>query len=220
MGLAIVAAVAAVFGIAQSPRPPRPPFDPNMVPGTQVVWVTAPPGADHGVLELWQQNASAQWERTLTTPAWVGAQGISNLAHEGSAYTPAGIFPLTEGFGRKSDVTADLPYLAIAPSDTWWWVSDSESPLYNQKYRCHENDCPFDTTVSENLGSFDPQYDYALVIDYNRFPTVPTLGSAFFLHVEDGGPTAGCVAITAEAMRTLVTTLRSASTPAIALYPS
>ncbi|MEU1997796.1 L,D-transpeptidase family protein [Nocardia gamkensis] len=194
----------------------RPPFDPDVVPGTQVVWVTAPAGADRGTLELWQRNRFRRWERTLAVPAWVGSAGISREAREGAAYTPEGTFTLTEGFGRLPGADAKLPYLAV--DESMWWVSDTESPLYNQEYRCAEGECPFDTTLSENLGRTDPQYNYALVIDYNRFPVVPKRGSAFFVHVEVGRPTAGCVAVGDDVMRTLLTTLEPSRKPVIGIY--
>ncbi|WP_280240482.1 L,D-transpeptidase family protein [Nocardia abscessus] len=180
--------------------------------------MTAPAGADRGTLELWQRNRLRRWERTLAVPAWVGTAGISREAREGAAYTPEGTFALTEGFGRLPDVGAKLPYLSVDPSNTWWWVSDTASPLYNQKYQCAEDGCPFDTSLSENLGRTDPQYNYALVIDYNRFPVVPKQGSAFFVHVEAGRPTAGCVAVGADVMRTLLTTLEPSRKPVIGMY--
>ncbi|MEU4343454.1 L,D-transpeptidase family protein [Nocardia sp. NPDC023852] len=218
--LAIAMVVAAVLGIVLLPgvTGDRPPFDPAVVPGTQVVWVTAPVGADHGTLQLWQRNRLRHWERTFTVPAWVGTEGISKEAKEGSSYTPEGTFALTEGFGRLSDVDAKLPYLSVDSSNTWWWISDTKSPLYNQKYQCVEADCPFDTALSENLGRTEPQYNYALVIDYNRFPVVPKKGSAFFVHVEAGKPTAGCVAVADEVMRTLLTTLEPSRKPVIGMY--
>ena len=40
-------------------------------------------------------------------------------------------------------------------------------------------------------------YSHAVVIDYNRFPVRAGAGSAFFLHVTNGQPTAGCVAVAA-----------------------
>ncbi|MFI9636275.1 L,D-transpeptidase [Nocardia sp. NPDC051929] len=196
----------------------RPPFDVDAVPGSQVVWVSAAAGADRGTLELWQRGRFRRWERTLAVPAWVGAEGISREAREGAAYTPEGTFPLTEGFGRVPAVGAKLPYLSVDPSNTWWWVSDTESPLYNQKYRCAEGECPFDTALSENLGRTEPQYDYALVIDYNRFPVVPGRGSAFFVHVDVGRPTAGCVAIGDDVMRTLLATLEPSRKPVIDIH--
>ncbi|MGK8520326.1 L,D-transpeptidase family protein [Nocardia asteroides] len=215
----LLVAVVAVLGVVlYETVGERPPFDPDAVAGTQVVWVTAPAGADRGTLELWQRDRFRRWERTLAVPAWVGTAGISREAREGAAYTPEGTFALTEGFGRLPAVGAKLPYLPVDPSNSWWWVSDTESWLYNQKYRCTEGDCPFDTTRSENLGRTDPQYNYALVIDYNRFPVEPGRGSAFFVHVDVGKPTAGCVAVAAEVMRTLLATLDPARRPVIGIY--
>ncbi|MBF6168144.1 L,D-transpeptidase family protein [Streptomyces gardneri] len=218
----VLATVVAVLGIMLLPEitGDRPPFDPGSVPGTQVVWVTAAAGADRGTLELWQRDRFRRWGRTLAVPAWVGAAGISREAREGAAYTPEGTFALTEGFGRLPGVGAQLPYLSVDASNTWWWVSDTESPLYNQKFQCTEGECPFDTTRSENLGRTDPQYNYALVIDYNRFPVVPNQGSAFFVHVEVGRPTAGCVAVSDEIMRTLLATLEPSRKPVIGIYAS
>ncbi|MBB5918505.1 L,D-peptidoglycan transpeptidase YkuD (ErfK/YbiS/YcfS/YnhG family) [Nocardia transvalensis] len=215
----VVLVAAAVLVLVLVPRSEKPPFDPASVPGTQVVWVTAPAGADHGTLELWQRPDGADWERTLAVPAWVGAEGISTRAREGASYTPEGIFPLSEGFGRLP-VPANLPYLQVDSSNTWWWVSDPGSPLYNQKYRCAEPTCPFDTTAAENLARTAPQYDYALVIDYNRTPTIPGDGSAFFLHVSANEPTAGCVAVDPNTMHTLLTTLHPARHPVIGMHPT
>ncbi|BCK57518.1 L,D-transpeptidase family protein [Nocardia wallacei] len=221
VGWAAAAVLLAAAGLVVAlPRNSgaRPPFDPAAVPGTQVVWVTAAPGADHGTLELWERGPG-RWQQTLTAPAWVGRQGISDRAAEGSAYTPAGIFPLTEGFGRLP-VDSGLPYLSVDSSNTWWWVSDTASPLYNRSFRCAESECPFDTRAAENLGRTAPQYDYALVIDYNRDPVVAGRGSAFFVHVEVGAPTAGCVAVAAEVMRALLGALQPARRPVIGIYSS
>ncbi|MER7454031.1 L,D-transpeptidase family protein [Nocardia beijingensis] len=214
--LVAVAVVGIVSVTGLSGR--RPPFDPDAVPGSQVVWVTAPAGADRGTLELWQRKRFRRWERMLAVPAWVGKAGISREAREGAAFTPEGTFALTEGFGRIPHAGAKLPYLSVDPSNTWWWVSDTASPMYNQKYQCAEGECPFDTTLSENLGRTAPQYNYALVIDYNRFPVVPNRGSAFFVHVEVGRPTAGCVAVGDDVMRTLLTTLEPSRKPVIGIY--
>ncbi|WP_327145768.1 L,D-transpeptidase family protein [Nocardia sp. NBC_01327] len=215
-----VAIAVAVLAVVMLPRltSDRPPFDPNTVPGTQVVWVSAPAGADHGTLELWQRNRLREWKRTFAVPAWVGAEGISTEVGEGRDYTPEGTFGVSEGFGRLPDPAARLPYLTVDPSNTWWWVSDSESPLYNRRYRCAAADCPFDTAVSENLGRTVPQYNHALVIDYNRAPAVPGKGSAFFVHGDIGAATAGCVAVSEDVVRTLLATLQPSKRPVIAIH--
>ena len=43
----------------------------------------------------------------------------------------------------------------------------------------------------------DHRYDVVVVIGYNDHPVVPGVGSAIFMHLteDDGGPTAGCIAV-------------------------
>ena len=48
-----------------------------------------------------------------------------------------------------------------------------------------------------------PAYDYAQAIAYND-ARVPNAGSAIFLHVGTGGPTAGCVSVPAAALVALL----------------
>ena len=55
-----------------------------------------------------------------------------------------------------------------------------------------------------------------MVIDYNRGGT-PGAGSAFFLHVSNGAPTAGCVAIPAGSLEALLTWLDPGARPLIAI---
>jgi L,D-peptidoglycan transpeptidase YkuD (ErfK/YbiS/YcfS/YnhG family) len=124
-------------------------------------------------------------------PAWLGSAGIGQQS-EGSTRTPIGTFTLTQAFGRNADPGTALPYHQTVPDD--WWVSDVHSPLYNTLQNCSR--CSFDTSVSEHLYYITPYYDYAVVMDVNRWPAVPGDGSAFFLHISpDHQPTAGCVAI-------------------------
>jgi L,D-peptidoglycan transpeptidase YkuD (ErfK/YbiS/YcfS/YnhG family) len=52
----------------------------------------------------------------------------------------------------------------------------------------------------------DHLYDYIIEIDHNTRPRVAYRGSAVFLHLarENFGPTAGCVAMTPQAMLRLL----------------
>ncbi|WP_093576333.1 L,D-transpeptidase family protein [Amycolatopsis rubida] len=145
-------------------------------------------------------------------PAEVGAQGIG-VAREGLSRTPAGTWPLTEAFGIAPNPGTRLPYRQVTTSD--WWVSDAHSPLYNTHYRGVAG--PFDETAGENLGAAGPAYAHAVVIDYNRSPVVPGAGSAFFLHVATGGPTAGCVALAPEDLVAVLRWLDPARNPVIAI---
>jgi L,D-peptidoglycan transpeptidase YkuD (ErfK/YbiS/YcfS/YnhG family) len=115
---------------------------------------------------------------------------------ESKSATPIGSFTLTQAFGHDSDPGTALPYLHTNRYD--WWISQS-GPLYNTHQRCSSN-CAFRLgSPNEHLYYETPYYNYAVVIDYNTRNS-PTgvrqgAGSAFFLHVTDGAPTAGCVAI-------------------------
>jgi L,D-peptidoglycan transpeptidase YkuD (ErfK/YbiS/YcfS/YnhG family) len=97
-----------------------------------------------------------------------------------------------------------------------WWVSDVTSPRYNRYAECAPTTCDFDEGVSENLLAAGAVYDHAVVIDYNRGGT-PGAGSAFFLHVSNGAATAGCVAVDAGSLVTMLRWLDPGSRPLIAI---
>jgi L,D-peptidoglycan transpeptidase YkuD (ErfK/YbiS/YcfS/YnhG family) len=61
-----------------------------------------------------------------------------------------------------------------------------------------------------------PAYDYAAVIAYNT-ARVPGRGSAIFLHVGTGGPTAGCVSLPEAELIKVLRWLRPADDPAITI---
>jgi L,D-peptidoglycan transpeptidase YkuD (ErfK/YbiS/YcfS/YnhG family) len=70
---------------------------------------------------------------------------------------------------------------------------------------------------SEALWLVVPQYDYFAVIDYNSSPIVAGRGSAIFIHETTGVPTAGCVALRASALLTLLRWLRPLQHPMIVI---
>lgn len=53
------------------------------------------------------------------------------------------------------------------------------------------------------------QYEYGIVINYNTTKPVKGAGSAFFLHVDNGRPAAGCVSIPESRMIKLMKELNS-----------
>ncbi|NYJ07845.1 L,D-transpeptidase family protein [Petropleomorpha daqingensis] len=181
---------------------------------TQVVTVVASSSrATTAKLTAWELGPNG-WTAVLgPVTARIGSAGVGQ-ASESTTRTPAGVFSLSEGFGRQGDPGTGLPYRVVDGLD--WWVSDVNSPLYNQHARCAPGTCPFDESVSENLQAAGAVYDYALVIDYNRGGT-PGAGSAFFLHVSNGSPTAGCVAIDRGSLVTLMRWLDRGSRPLIAI---
>jgi L,D-peptidoglycan transpeptidase YkuD (ErfK/YbiS/YcfS/YnhG family) len=167
------------------------------------------------VLEAWQRTAAGSYKRVYgPVTAHIGAQGIG-AASETTSRTPAGQFTLTEAFGIAANPGTTLPYRKVDGSD--WWVSDVRSRLYNTHQRCAPAHCPFNERVSERLAAAGPVYASAAVIDYNRRPVVAGAGSAFFLHVTNGRPTAGCVAVPAANLVWLLRWLRPANHPIISM---
>jgi L,D-peptidoglycan transpeptidase YkuD (ErfK/YbiS/YcfS/YnhG family) len=148
--------------------------------------------------------------------AWIGSQGMTRHASESKSATPIGSFTLTHAFGHDSDPGTALPYLHTNPAD--WWISQP-GPLYNTHQRCRSN-CRFTQgSPNEHLYYETPYYDYAVVIDYNTRNS-PTgvrqgRGSAFFLHVTVGQPTAGCVAIPRARLVSIMRWLRPHKHPRI-----
>jgi L,D-peptidoglycan transpeptidase YkuD (ErfK/YbiS/YcfS/YnhG family) len=84
-----------------------------------------------------------------------------------------------------------MPYRQVGGSD--WWVSDARSTAYNTYRHCAPGSCSFNEKAGENLGKAGASYDYAVVIGYNITPVRAGAGSAFFLHVDAGVASAGCV---------------------------
>jgi L,D-peptidoglycan transpeptidase YkuD (ErfK/YbiS/YcfS/YnhG family) len=184
----LVAALVATTGIAATPAEAADPVQMITVKAASSTSTTA-------VLEAWQRPVTGGPYTRMHAPifARVGAQGVGQ-AREGRAVTPVGRFGLTEAYGRAANPGTTVPYQVLNWYD--WWVGDSSSRYYNAHYRCGGTiHCPFSPAESERLMAFVPAYNYLVVINYNRWPAVRHAGSAFFLHVENGYPTGGCVAV-------------------------
>ncbi|WIY06779.1 L,D-transpeptidase family protein [Amycolatopsis mongoliensis] len=178
----------------------------------QVVAVVADEApAATAVLTAWEGTGNDRIRVLGPVPARIGRDGVGR-ASESTSHTPAGTWPLTEAFGTEPAETR-LPYRLVTTAD--WWVSDVASPWYNTHFSGAPGTCPFDEAAGENLGAAGPAYAHAVVIDYNRDPVVPGAGSAFFLHVTDGRPTAGCVAIPKPDLEVLLRWLDPAKHPVL-----
>ena len=148
--------------------------------------------------------------------AHVGADGLSSTPSESRSATPIGSFTLTQAFGYYANPGTTLPYLHTTPSD--WWISQPGS-LYNTHQRCSSG-CAFTRgDPNEHLYYETPYYNYAVVIDYNTRNAPggvrPGAGSAFFLHVSVGQPTAGCVAVRESKVKALLRWLKPSTHPRI-----
>lgn len=147
-------------------------------------------------------------------PAKIGAGGFSHHVSEQTVASPIGSFTLTRAFGNDADPGSGLPYHHVSTGDVW--VDNPASPNYNTLQTA---DTDGSRGSGEKLWTVIGLYDYAAVIDYNTGPVVPGAGSAFFLHVTDGRPTAGCVSIPAADLVPILRWLRPTASPRIAMGP-
>jgi L,D-peptidoglycan transpeptidase YkuD (ErfK/YbiS/YcfS/YnhG family) len=113
-----------------------------------------------------------------------------------------------------------MPYHRVTPDD--WWVEDPQSPYYNTMRASWQGGFPLTEAGdrgSEHLADYPVQYDNALVIDFNMNPAVPGRGAGIFLHdlSASAGPTAGCVAVPAVVMTSILQWLDPAAHPMIAI---
>jgi len=207
---AALASVALFLGLAMGSTPAQAAGKPE-----QVITVrTSSASSTTGVLEAWKLRADGTYRRVLgPITAYVGSEGVGS-ASEYRSRTPKGVFSITEAFGRRADPGTALPYRQVTSND--WWVSDVSSPYYNTLQTCSAGSCPFSTGASEHLSTISV-YDYALVIDYNRDPVKAGAGSAFFLHISSGSPTAGCVSVPRKTVKQLLRWLKPSRDPAISI---
>ena len=200
--LAVAVAVVA-YGLGwrlnQSPASATPiPIEDLQSPpadAEQLIVVSADgPGTNRATLQAFTR-AGATWHSAFgPMDARIGRNGFRKDRHEGDGTSPVGTFTLTEAFGIKPNPGTVLPYRTVGTDD--WWVSDVNVPdLYNT-WQTHAAPVPWDPKHAEHLITFTKSYDRAVVIDFNRRPSTELgRGSGIFLHVDNGNPTSGCVAI-------------------------
>jgi L,D-peptidoglycan transpeptidase YkuD (ErfK/YbiS/YcfS/YnhG family) len=174
----------------------------------QAVVVTADGyGSTTATFTTWQRTGGG-WEPVHGPwPAWVGYSGFAppGEKREGDGRTPSGTFGFEFLFGVEPDPGVAMPYRRVTgPSIVWDDVPSS--PSYNQWV---------DGGTGEPM-YVSPVYDYGAVIAYNTART-PGLGSAIFLHVSKGAPTAGCVSLPVDRLLAVLRWLDPARSPVIVM---
>ncbi|BBX05273.1 hypothetical protein MAIC_00760 [Mycolicibacterium aichiense] len=156
------------------------------------------------------QRVGQDWKVVLgPTPAKVGELGVGAPA-DGVYRTPEGTFGFDQAFGRQPNPGTKMPYFQATDQD--WWDEDPKSPGYNTHVR--SGDQP--SAIAENLYDSGPVYDYAVNITSNP-NRIPGKLAGIFLHVSDGDPTWGCVAIGRDEMRSILNWLDPAANPQITI---
>lgn len=221
-GLAVLlAAVLTVVGL--DPGGPAPAGAAYAQPlHLRVLTVSVPTAAStYATVEAWTwQPANGRYQRVARFgSARVGAAGVG-VAREGSSRTPAGYFRLNQPFGTAPNPGTIFPYRKLDRLDVW--TGSRHPSVGNRHRRCAPGTCPATYSPLERLSSYPVQYKYAAFIGYNAPPpygmgVVAGRGSAFFVHVKNAAPTAGCVAVTEAQMVWLLRWMRPGSSPTISI---
>jgi len=136
--------------------------------------------------------------------------------HEGDGKSPAGVFTVGYVFGFDADPATKMPYKKLR--ETTECVDDVESPYYNQVV---DRDPAVAATwkSSEKMRTVG-QYRRGALVNHN-VPAVAGGGSCIFLHIWSGPsqPTAGCTAMPAEDLETLLGWLDPAAKPVVVQLP-
>ena len=152
---------------------------------------------------LHEKDSKGKWNQHLSVKGTVGSKGIG-IVKEGSKKTPEGVHGFTFAFGNASNPGTKFEYKKV--NKNHYWVDDPKSVNYNRWVDITK--VKKDWNSAEHLASYKTLYKYALALDYNYNNVVPGNGSAFFLHVGTGAPTAGCVAIPEKALVQVLSKLK------------
>jgi L,D-peptidoglycan transpeptidase YkuD (ErfK/YbiS/YcfS/YnhG family) len=147
------------------------------------------------------RRTGAGWQSGARWSAHNALKGWTDHHTAGDLRSPTGVYTLSDAGGRLRDPGSRLPY-DRSTSFTVSGTGFEGEPL---------------------AGSFD----YVIAIDYNRRPGTSPLdwtrplgagrGGGIWLHVDHGGPTHGCVSLSAEHMRELLRTLDPARHPVVVM---
>jgi L,D-peptidoglycan transpeptidase YkuD (ErfK/YbiS/YcfS/YnhG family) len=153
--------------------------------------LTLNPRASRGVLELGQLRFACS----------LGRSGTSHLKREGDGASPKGCFQLRRLFYRADRLPpprGGLTPLVLRPGHGWCETVGDRN--YNRLVRI-----PY-ATAHETMMRADHLYDIVIETSHNERPRIQGLGSAVFFHLRrpDGGPTAGCIAVSLRDMRIIL----------------
>lgn len=130
----------------------------------------------------------------------LGPTGVVRRKREGDGGTPAGRFTLLWAYFRPDRLrpqAGGVPLMALQRDSGW--CENPASARYNRPVRLPARE------GADRMWRQDGLYDLTFVLDQNFTRRAKGAGSAIFFHLARPGltPTAGCIAISAAAMRKL-----------------
>jgi L,D-peptidoglycan transpeptidase YkuD (ErfK/YbiS/YcfS/YnhG family) len=231
----VTATPAAVAAGATSPLPARVQTAPRV---RQMVTVTSRGWrGTRATLRAWQRLPGGQWRLVRgPVPVRIGYGGWvrGRARQQGTGTSPAGKYALPRAFGALADPGGPLAYRRFDRNDVWPY-EPRDPATYNVYQRHQARTTHWRTGFRERLWDFHDQYRYAVVVGFNlpggvhysrtrrqwvaRDRADTSRGGGIFLHVTDGGPTAGCVSMRLRPMRWLTRWLDPGETPRVAMGP-
>lgn len=237
-GVAVVlSCLASVVGPSPAASAAPNEFDPSTLAGisdsSQVIVVTAKNSrTSYATVRAYERRSDGTWRSVLgSTPARIGYSGMVSASdrRQGTGKTPIGAFPIVTTFGRLANPGTEMPYVKFDRNDAWTYNPRSPS-TYNLFQTANRSWRSFGNYV-EQLWSYGSQYNYVAVMDYNlpkgkvrtgadgirraANPANTTKGGGIFLHVSNGKPTAGCIAIPQAQMAKVMRWLDPAKQPIV-----
>lgn len=131
----------------------------------------------------------------------LGRSGSRHRKREGDGASPKGSYALRRVFYRADRMPPPRTFLkpqALRDDDGWCETVGDRN--YNRLVRI-----PY-AASHETMKRQDGLYDIVVELSHNERPRVQGLGSAVFFHLRrpDGGPTAGCIAVSAKDMKIIL----------------
>ncbi|MFI8534552.1 L,D-transpeptidase [Streptomyces aquilus] len=214
---ALVSASLLVLGAAPGGgQPPLPARMADTGGGTQLITAVAAKASATSGTVTWWELGNGRWVKAGSAAARFGANGLVEGASrkQGTHTTPAGLYELPYAFGIKA-APSGTTYTYRPVRERSWWCQDKDSRVYNRWSEPRAKDCR--AAESEHLIAYEKQYAYAMVIGFNYAKPVRGRGAGIFLHVNGSGATAGCVSVSADAMRRILKWADPGQQPHIAI---
>jgi L,D-peptidoglycan transpeptidase YkuD (ErfK/YbiS/YcfS/YnhG family) len=159
------------------------------------------------------EKRNSTWHTVIDgVPATSGHNGFAppGKKREGDGKTPSGIFKIAYAFGYSPSCHTGLDYRQATENDLW--IDDPRSPDYNRWITGSPGNYSH-----EKMKRKDHLYRYGMVVEYNMDPVVKGKGSAIFIHVwrSPGKPTSGCIAVSEEIIKKLLSFLDKRKQPVV-----
>lgn len=166
----------------------------------QLIFVQYKGGSRADVILYTRTSGTSAFKKTMTCAGYVGSNGI-NKVKEGDRRTPTGEYGFSRAFGINSNPGSKVRYTKL-DGNMYWCADKYYNRLVSTKLNPHR-------CTGEHLIDYDPQYRYALALNYNP-NNIKGKGSGIFLHCKGNyNYTGGCISVGFNEMLKIIRTVDS-----------